>query len=652
MLRNVNRTQHPTRRGATSAIVPVAIAAGLFTAILVAGMLMTHHTTPTCAVISPVDSGEPAVEQPEAPKTPVVPTQVASTEPEPTTSTATQPVVSEAAQVDQRLLVRSHLEAGEFSLAIKAALKVADLKQQAKLLEAIAAAQMKAGDAQAAARTLRFIESDADRQAATQNRVREYASAAGGSGANFDPLKNLIWAETSGPWRDDPNGGEGVGGSMTEYETGVRVDPNGMLGRLTKQELSGRLKALGLTARIADLNKDMAKRSNLRLVSLTRLEKEVRRRLAEGKTVGNTMKYLAGLHKIEYVFVYPESGEIVIAGPAEGWKYDAKGQPISKTDGKPTLQLDDLVTVMRTFSTEGNKFFNCLIVPRQAGLKAARAVNEAQSKRGPLDRRQTRGFVKKLNDAMGLQDVQVNGVPAESRVARVIVEADYRMKLIGIDKLDAGSKIPSYFDLLARHKTKAQPTLNALRWWLTMKYSAVLHSKDRNVFGIQGSSVLCQGLNEKITADGRRIHTGKADAINSLFAQKFTNNYAELAKRDPVFADLQNIFDLSLVAALIRAEGLDRKAGWDNGIFAAGGEYQPATYEPARTVMSVSNYRRYGRSGLVIQVAGGVVANLMKVARDKNLREESPRLGSLHGAAKAPKLPEGRWWWDVKYSTK
>ena len=539
-----------------------------------------------------------------------------------------------------------HLTAGEFGPALQLANKVLNPQEKTRLLKRIADAQMKAGATRSAIRTLRSIPVAEERQAAGRKQIRRWASAAGGSGANFGELINLIQNETSGVWSDAD--GDPDGGGITQFESGIRVDPNGLLTRLTRTELTNRLKTLGIRARNADLNKEMARPSGLRLVSLTRLEQEIRRRMAEGKPVVETMKNLAGLYKIEYIFVFPENGEIVIGGPAAGWRYNEKGQPLAMDTGKPTLQLDDFVTVLRTFSTKGNNFFNCLIVPRKSGLKQARAVAEASQKRGPLSPAGTRAFVNRLRKALGQQDVVVNGIPRDSRVARVIVEADYRMKLIGINRVRAGSKIPSYFQLLARHPQKSQPALDALRWWLTMKYDAIVHSKNRNVFHIEGSSVLCQGVNEKITSDGRRIQTGKADPVNRMFASNFTAHYGELAKRDLIFADLQNVFDLSLVAALIHHEKLAQKAGWNSGVFAVDGKYRPASYEPIKTVMSVSNHRVYRGGSVVIQVAGGVRADLMSVVRNKKLRKTAPRLGSMLASAKAPKLPQGRWWWDVK----
>jgi len=655
MLRNTSRAS-----GLRSPLVPVSVVAGLFTLVVVAALVLSQR-----GETSAKNSAKPVSEETAANDALPTPPQVVAEQPR------TQTIArAEEPESDRLKAVTGHLAAGEFGPALTVAFSVSDPQEKTELLKRIADAQMQAGETQAAVRTLRGIPLAEERQAAGRQHVGRWASAAGGSGADFTQLIDLIKNETSGVWKDD---GDPNGGSITEYEPGVRVDPNGMLSFLTRGELDNRLKTLGIRARAADLNEDMARPSGLRLVSLTRLEREVSRRIAEGKPVVETMKNLAGLYKVEYVFVFPESGEIVIGGPAAGWKYNDKGQPVATLDvrsdrlqpvkgpaeaghyepnGKPTLQLDDFVTVLRTFSPEGNRFFSCLIVPRQEGLKQARAIGEASQKRGPLSRAGTRSFVDRLTKAMGQQDVKVVGVPADSRVARVIVEADYRMKLIGVERLKTGAKIPSYFQLLARNPQKTQPALDALRWWLTMKYDGVVHSKDRNVFQIQGSSVLCQGLNEKITPDGQRIQTGKADPINLMFAANFTANYAELAKRDLVFADLQNVFDLALVAALVRHERLDRKTGWTGGAFAYGGRYEPAGYEPVKTVMSVSNHRVYNGKDVVIQVAGGVRADLMAVVKNDRLNKTAPRLGTMLSTARAPKLPEGRWWWDVEAAAK
>eukprot|EP00913_Durusdinium_trenchii_P010931 g10260.t1 len=631
-----------------SNLVPVVVGGTLFAVLLATAVIVAKQTGKTAGdvkkrEVAAQDETAPQALTPEE-KLPTLPTpNVASATKEQTTPPAQPEPTPEADRIGK---VKAHIAAGEFGPALDIAATATDRTEKTQLMRLVADAMMKAGQFDAALAVIRRIPNDQVRAAAHTERASQAATAAGGTGADFQPLIDLIRSVTSGIWQeDDPE----AGGSIEEFETGVRVDPNGRLSYWSQAELKGRLKAIGLKARKAELNEDMAKASNFRIVSLTRLDQAIRQRLADGKPVVETMKNFAGLQKIEYIFVDPQTGEILVGGPAEGWKYNAQGLPVGEKSGRPTLQLDDFVTVFRTFARGGKGMFNCKIVPRQEGLRQAKAINEAQSRKGALTAAGTKTFVRKLTEAMGEQDVIVGGVPADSRVARVIVDADYRMKLIGIDRLQAGSAIPSYFDLLGRHPLKQAPSLNALRWWLTMKYDAVLHSEDKNVFQILGSSVRCLGLNENITATGQRVHTGKADSVNLMFAKNFTNQYHELASRDLVFADLQNIFDLSLVAALIHHEGLDRKVDWQGGVFARDGQYRPKSYEPVKTVMSVSNHRVYRGGKMVAQIAGGVRVDMVnEVVKNQKLRRYVPRLGSLLASTKSAQAPEGRWWWDAK----
>lgn len=547
---------------------------------------------------------------------------------------------AEPAGVDAR--VDAHLAAGEFGPALDAAKKVADPAQQANLVQKVAAAQQAAGEPVTAAATLQRISRTAPRGSGAGMVAGRGSFGGGGTMADFQTLMNMIQQNTSGKWMLIDQ----EGGAMTEYPYGVRVSPNGLLHRLTNEEQSGVLASLGMQARKADLNADVARRSDLRLVSLTRLERAVAQRLADGQPVPETMAQLAGLSQIKYVMVYPESHEIVIGGPAEEWQYNSQGQPVGTTSGRPTLQLDDLVTVLRTFA-RGDADFGCSINTRDAGVRALTDFVQKSQSRGPLSPNSVRNWVTQLQQKLGRQDIEIWGVPTDSRVARVIVEADYRMKLIGIDKLKAGKEIPSYFDLLSATQPKNVQTMDALRWWLTMKYDAVSHSRDKTVFEIQGSSVLCQSENQFLTAEGKHVPTGQSEPTNRAFAQNFTANYDKLAARDPVFADMQNIFDLALVSALIQHEKLDDKAGWDLGVFTPRGDYATAHYAVPKEIDSVVNHRVYNGRDIVVQVAGGVRGDVMSVVKDPKLTQESPRLGSVAQAAKAPELPAGRWWWDA-----
>ncbi len=538
--------------------------------------------------------------------------------------------------------VRAHLAAGEFGQAEVIAGQVKEVAQRDALLGEVAAAQLAVGDTFGASRTAARISSGGGRQM-VEGQAAQQVSLRGGFGADFQPLMDLIQQETSGPWDADEPGT----GTISSFESGVRVDPHGVLSRVTKEEKTGRLEALGIRARQAALNPDIAAASKLRMVSLTRLEKEVARRLEAGETVVESMKQLAGLSQIQYVFVYPEENEVVLAGPAEGWRYNESGMPVGQTTGKPTLQLDDLVTVMRTFSQGGQNMFGCSIDPKAEKLAELKTFVEASQKSGPLDAAKVRGWTQKIGQTLGRQDISIYGVPRDSRVARVILEADYEMKLVGIGKVDGGSNVPDYFELLAKNPAANAGTLDALRWWMTIKSDEVLHSADHNTFEIRGTSVRCQSENQFLTQNGERVSTGKAEPINQQFAKNFTEHFADLAAREHVFADLEGVFDLALTAALIEREGVAQRIEWDGGVFAASGSYKTASYGVPKEVDTVVNHRVFNGKDIVVQVAGGVRVDVT-AAMEEAGSKESATLSGVASTAKPSALPEGRWWWDAK----
>ena len=65
---------------------------------------------------------------------------------------------------------------------------------------------------------------------------------------------------------------------------------------------------------------DLKSFSKLRKVSLRGLEAAIANHRANETTdLPQTIEMLAGLQQIQYIFVYPELNDIVLAGPAEGW---------------------------------------------------------------------------------------------------------------------------------------------------------------------------------------------------------------------------------------------------------------------------------------------------------------------------------------------
>ncbi len=541
-------------------------------------------------------------------------------------------------------LFHEQLETGEFAPALASAKQVEDPSQRDAWLAQLAAAQARSGGRDAAFSTLAYITDDRTRNTAVQStrKIAPTEEARGGSQADFDTLIDLITSTVK------PTSWEDVGGagSVAPFQNGVYVDAAGELRRPLAPAKAEGLATERLAAIIQSENTDARQASPLRMVSLPRLEKHVQLCLAAGRRPSEEMANLAGLEKIKYVLVYPETGDLVLAGPASAWRQDAEGRHVSRTSGRPVLQLDDLVVVLRYLTAAPQATFGCSIDPTPAGIARTSQFAE-QSSATPLKPGQRALWLKKLREQMGRQSISVEGIDPRCRVARVLVEADYRMKLVGMG-LEAGTvDVPSYLDLIDVPRGQEPPPLDVLRWWFTLKYDAVRATAQRDAFEIRGTGVQVLSENEVLTGMGRPVHTGKSEPLNQEFSQRFTRHFAAMAQKYPVYADLQNIFDLALVSALINSQGLAERIGWHMTCFRDAQQYQVGLGPAPRSVETVINHRIVNQKYVVVGVSGGVHVEPWSFVEGAAVTIDTyGALGAQRKNSAAEELPLEGWWWD------
>jgi hypothetical protein len=248
---------------------------------------------------------------------------------------------------------------------------------------------------------------------------------------------------------------------------------------------------------------------------------------------------------------------------------------------------------------------------------------------------------------LGEQDIDIFGIHPGSRVAQVLVEADYRMKLIGIGLEPAAVPgIPSYFDLLGQpDDARLNRPIDTLRWWFTLNYESILASEARDAFELNGSRVRVLSENELLTATGDRVHTGQSDPINAQVAQNFTDHFSALAARDVNFADLAGIFDLAVAAGLLRAHDLPRSTGWAMSTFLDPDELVVSLNPPPRTVETVMNHRVYRGRHIMAVISGGVHVNPMKLVSGDTVKPDRDRALKVVHAGMHRSEP-AVWWWD------
>ena len=121
-----------------------------------------------------------------------------------------------------------------------------------------------------------------------------------------------------------------------------------------------------------------------------------------------------------------------------------------------------------------------------------------------------------------------------------------------------------------------------------------------------------------------------------------TSSFAELSEKMPVFSDLQNIMDMTVVATLIVQEGLAQRAGVDLSVLSEESDALPLlSHTVPKAVDPQCSFIR-GRSGWVVTASGGVDINAFDIV-EKQTTE--PVVAQTRTAAIAAATSD-RWWWN------
>lgn len=545
-------------------------------------------------------------------------------------------LVARTASIEQ--LVAS----GEFAPAIALAQRLPDPAQQQIALRQIALAQAAAGDNRASRDTAYQVESDVARVELLRE-LRRAPGSAGGVQADFDSLINLITSTTQ-PTTWKQNGGQG---DLAGFEGGIYCDPKGTLLRRTELDPTRSLEKLRQAARQPGEGGAVRTKSPLRKISLVRLEAAVQRHLAEGLPLPEEMRFLAGLERIQYVLVCPEQRDIVLAGPADDWRMDEEGRSITVGNAAPVLQLDDLVTILRHMQSREGAIFGCSITPTKERLAVTQEFLTKSTQR-PLKPGERDKWLRELREQLGQQRIDVYGLDPRSRAAQVLVEADYRMKLVGIGLEPAVQGVENYLASIKVPAGQAPPPLDVLRWWFAMNYDALRTNATKDAFELRGQGVQVLSENELLAKDGERKHTGDATDLNKTFTTSFTKHYGELCKKYPVYAELRNLFDLALVGAILKAESLPDRVEWNQTCFGDKGDYRPRLDIAPQWVDSVMNHRVINKVHILVGVSGGVRADPWAVVRPEKL-DTANSAGLTNGrrySGEQRPAERSAWWWD------
>jgi hypothetical protein len=423
----------------------------------------------------------------------------------------------------------------------------------------------------------------------------------------------VAWAAPAAQAQFGFNFGNNIGG--------VRVDARGVLS-LAPEQLDQAVQRQ-LAAEVQANNRLFTDNAGLRKLSLRQLNQVVAEAARQDQPVPAEARFLGGLVRIEYVYVDQDRNDLILAGPADVMVADPNGNVVGQNTGLPALHLEDLLTALRTVeSATTGAGISVSIEPSEQSRLAFRQVTAAAERSNQVNA----ALAAKLEETMGPQDVILTGVPKDSRFANVLALADYRMKRISMG-LDASplQQLPSFVSMLARSTTLKSLTP---RFWMEMNYNPVRRSEDGKVWQVSGTGVKTLTENDFVNNRGQAAASGKQDPIASKWADAMTQHYGDLVNEDQIFAELRNIFDMSVIAALIEKEGLIAASGVQMETLVGTGEpvQMPKWNVPTQvpTAASLVKYRR----GTIVTASGGVQLDPWSVVSQVEVAAE---LASLAG---------------------
>ena len=438
--------------------------------------------------------------------------------------------------------------------------------------------------------------------------------------ATIGPFGNMSFGQ-GGLFRQSAVGGISIAAS------GVVGEPDVKSMRLLLEEMKAELKpadgALGAPA-------------EMRKISLRQLEAAIQDSLDRGEALPEEIQFLAGLQRIQYILVYPDQQDIVLAGPGEGWRIDEQANVVGVTTGHPVLRLDDLLVALRTVHEAREIGISCSIDPTPEGLQRLQAVLDRQRALRNVNPAQLEPVMK---DAMGPQTISLTGVPTNSHFARVLVAADYHMKRLAMNIDPAPiSRFPSYLDLA---KNSAEVGNSNPRWWMACNYETIARTEDGMAWELRGQGVKTLTEDNAFGEGGVvRARSGKTSPAAQRWADMMTERYDELGEKNLIFAELRNLMDLCVVAAIIEKYNLRSEA--DCSLSLLYDSRSPLEFESWNVPKQVSPVCSFVRTrrGWVVTTSGGVQVDSWDVATRTTmdaplavLRERAGQSGTT-------------WWWN------
>lgn len=386
---------------------------------------------------------------------------------------------------------------------------------------------------------------------------------------------------------------------------GITIDADGLVTASTPLRLSRTAVQKKLAAYSEEnLPADIITTSDQRVISLKQLDETLTQTLQQQQSIPETLLFLAGLQRIEAIVIDRDHKDLKLIGPAEGFGPAPSGRMHGITTSRPPIQLDDLVTALRSVAA-GEREIGVSIDPTNQNM--SQLQNYLRSNSSPATTAIVQRRYQAMRTILGNQVISLWGIPETTHFAQVLVEADLRMKRIALGLEPSGSaKVRSHLSML-------KPQGNSLqRWWFMPYYESIETNAERTLYVIKGPRAQLMSQEEIADTNGQRSDAPFTRRSTQKFAEQFTENFDQLAEINPTFAELQSLYDLALVASIARREGFLDSADPAFPTLLKDQELPVRSYPVPKLVQSSATYRRSSR-GTMLGLIGGVTINMAPV---------------------------------------
>lgn len=360
------------------------------------------------------------------------------------------------------------------------------------------------------------------------------------------------------------------------------------------------------------------------------------RRLSEAMKAGKPAR-LEGLTRLDGFILDKENQDVILWGLSER--------------NQPELHLPDLVVALRAAhgryyeKRDGVTYIVNPLISIDPDLNVYRE----------LDKIAVRDPARKAKHAAICarpQTVRVEGMPHNSRVAKVLVEADYRMKMVsqGDVILPIASPFPGTYtvrlrewrnridrgaDLGPGHKT---------RYWFEPGRFSYQYSEEADTVFLDTAQVV---LRDEDQRSNTNIASGKVDPISREFACAWTARMEDTYRAEPIWRDMHNIFRLFAVSRIIADRKAFREVAFAQDMLLD--RYELPVVPVPKSLPGLGRWEEYNkrerRSSTLYTnwVCGGVTVGFTKPIDTTEVATETPSSGRTVIAAKPPEMAAVSW---------